>query len=88
MSPEPRVSRVNHHQKGQNVHRKPVNQKIRVRRTRPARVQKEQLELVVSTFQELVTLLEEYAPVWYTEQHHQRAVAARRLLHRLSVLRA
>jgi len=30
---------------------------------------------------ELFNLLEEHAPVWYTEQHHSRAVAA------LSVLR-
>ncbi len=26
--------------------------------------------------QELFQLLEEYAPVWYTEEHHNRAVAA------------
>jgi hypothetical protein len=27
-------------------------------------------------FEELFTLLEDYAPVWYTQQHHDRAVAA------------
>jgi hypothetical protein len=26
--------------------------------------------------EELFQLLEEYAPAWYTEQHHDRAVAA------------
>ena len=26
--------------------------------------------------QELFQLLEDYAPTWYTEQHHNRAVAA------------
>jgi hypothetical protein len=25
---------------------------------------------------ELIELLEDYAPAWYTEEHHQRAVAA------------
>ena len=29
-------------------------------------------------FRELTNLLEEYAPVWYTEEHHNRAVAALR----------
>jgi hypothetical protein len=28
--------------------------------------------------QELFQLLEEYAPTWYTEEHHNRAVAALR----------
>jgi len=27
---------------------------------------------------ELFNLLEQYAPVWYTEEHHNRALAARR----------
>src|SRR5215472_12977328 len=31
-------------------------------------------------FLELFELLEEYAPVWYTEQHHQRALTACRIL--------
>jgi hypothetical protein len=26
--------------------------------------------------EELFTLLEDYAPAWYTEEHHNRAVAA------------
>ena len=29
---------------------------------------------------EFFSLLEEYAPVWYTEQHHDRAVVALRVL--------
>jgi hypothetical protein len=27
-------------------------------------------------FREMFTLLEEYAPLWYTAEHHNRAVAA------------
>lgn len=34
----------------------------------------------VEVFRELFILLEEHAPVWYTEQHHSRAVAALRVL--------
>lgn len=30
----------------------------------------------VEVFQEVFNLLEGYAPVWYTEEHHSRAVAA------------
>jgi hypothetical protein len=29
---------------------------------------------------ELFNLLEQYAPMWYTEEHHNRAVAALRVL--------
>lgn len=35
-----------------------------------------QLESIAEVFRELFNLLEEYAPVWYTEEHHSRAVAA------------
>jgi len=35
---------------------------------------------VADVFRELFNLLEQYAPTWYTEQHHNRAVAALRLL--------
>jgi hypothetical protein len=31
-------------------------------------------------FRELFNLLEQYAPAWYTEEHHKRAVAALRVL--------
>ena len=37
-------------------------------------------KIVTKTFLELFALLEEYAPVWYSEQHHNRAVAAKRIL--------
>ena len=37
-----------------------------------------QLASVVEAFRELFDLLEEYAPPWYTEEHHNRAVAALR----------
>jgi hypothetical protein len=35
---------------------------------------------IAEVFRELFSLLEEYAPVWYTEEHHNRAVAALRIL--------
>jgi hypothetical protein len=37
-------------------------------------------ELVAKAFLELFELLEEYAPVWYSAQHHNRAVVAKRIL--------
>jgi hypothetical protein len=39
-----------------------------------------QLAAIVEAFRELFNLLEEYAPSWYTEEHHNRAVAALRAL--------
>jgi hypothetical protein len=30
----------------------------------------------VEAFREMLNLLEEHAPTWYTEEHHRRAVAA------------
>lgn len=39
-----------------------------------------QLKTVAEAFLELFELLEDYAPAWYTEEHHNRAVAARRIL--------
>ena len=35
---------------------------------------------VAEVFEQLFRLLEEYAPAWYTEEHHNRAVAALRVL--------
>ena len=35
---------------------------------------------VAEVFRELFNLLEQYAPVWYTEEHHNRALAALRAL--------
>lgn len=35
---------------------------------------------VEEVFRELFNLLEQYAPVWYTEEHHSRALAALRAL--------
>ena len=32
----------------------------------------------VEVFQELLNLLEQYAPTWYTEEHHRRALSALR----------
>jgi len=37
-------------------------------------------KIVARAFLELFELLEEYAPVWYTEKHHNRAVVAKRIL--------
>jgi hypothetical protein len=39
-----------------------------------------QFKIVAEAFLELFELLEEYAPIWYTKQHHQRALTARRIL--------
>ena len=39
-----------------------------------------QFEIVDEAFLESFELLEEYAPVWYTEQHHKRALTACRIL--------
>jgi hypothetical protein len=36
--------------------------------------------IVAEAFLELFELLEEYAPVWYGEGHHNRALAAYRIL--------
>ena len=41
------------------------------------------LESIADTFWELFNVLEQYAPVWYTEEHHNRAVAALRVLEKL-----
>src|SRR5262245_30445647 len=35
---------------------------------------------VVEVLRELFNLLEQYAPTWYTEEHHNRAAAALRVL--------
>jgi len=35
---------------------------------------------IEQVLEELFHLLEDHAPVWYTEQHHNRAVVALRLL--------
>ena len=39
-----------------------------------------EFKIVVQAFLELFELLQEYAPIWYTEQHHNRALAAYRIL--------
>jgi hypothetical protein len=39
-----------------------------------------QLESIAGVFRELFNLLEQYAPVWYTEEHQGRAVEALRAL--------
>ena len=46
-----------------------------------------QFRIVAEAFSELFELLEEYAPIWYTEQHHQRALTARRILQKSKATR-
>jgi hypothetical protein len=46
-----------------------------------------QFEIVAEAFLESFELLEEYAPVWYTEQHHKRALTACRILHKSKATR-
>lgn len=43
-------------------------------------VSQTQLSFVAEVFLELLKLLEQYAPAWYTEEQHNRAVAAFRVL--------
>ena len=38
---------------------------------------------MASVLREFFNLLEEHAPVWYTEQHHDRAVVSLRILDEL-----
>jgi hypothetical protein len=37
-------------------------------------------EVVAEAFLELFELLQEYAPAWFTGQHYNRALAARKIL--------
>ena len=39
-----------------------------------------QFKIVAEAFLESFELLEEYAPIWYTEQHHKCALNAWRIL--------
>ena len=39
-----------------------------------------QFKIVAEGFFELFELLEEYAPIWYAEEHHQCALTAWRIL--------
>ena len=39
-----------------------------------------QFKIAAEAFLESFELLEEYAPIWYTEQHHKRALNALRIL--------
>jgi len=48
----------------------------------PPPLDNQQIKIVAQSFIELFELLEEYAPVWYTEQHHNRAMAAKSVLER------
>lgn len=70
-------------QKGINMDPKPIGEPVRMRKAEAEPPPRQQLDLVASSFQELFTLLEEYAPIWYTEQHHKRAIAAQRVLRKL-----
>jgi hypothetical protein len=44
-------------------------------------------KIVAEALLELFELLEEYAPIWYTEQHHQRALTAWRILQKSKATR-
>jgi len=39
-----------------------------------------QFKIVAEAFMGLFELLEDYAPVWFTERHHNGALAAHRIL--------
>jgi hypothetical protein len=57
----------------------------------PRRVGQESLDsrfrIVAEAFLELFELLKAFAPIWYTEQHHHRALTARRVLHKSKATR-
>jgi len=44
-----------------------------------------QFRIVVEAFLVSFELLEEYAPIWYTEQHHKRVLNAWRILQKSKV---
>jgi len=46
-----------------------------------------QFKIVAKAFLELFELLKAYAPIWYTEQHHHRAVTALRVLQKSKATR-
>jgi hypothetical protein len=46
-----------------------------------------QFKIVAEAFLELFELLEEYAPTWYSEQHHQRALTAWQILQKSQATR-
>jgi hypothetical protein len=46
-----------------------------------------QFKIVAEEFLELFELLEEYAPIWYSEQHHKRALNAWRTLQKSKATR-
>jgi hypothetical protein len=66
--PHPRELRV-------PAEHKPGNGKSGIQREKPD-ASREQLIFIADVFHELFDLLEQYAPVWYTEEQHNRAVAA------------
>jgi hypothetical protein len=66
-----------------SVDPKSIDERINSREAHVQPIEKQQFDLLANSFQELFTLLEEYAPVWYTKQHHQRALRAQRLLQKL-----
>lgn len=57
---------------------KPVGNRPFPTRRKSKRVQDEDFAILAGAFQELFELLEDYAPLWYTERHHCRAPAASR----------
>ena len=42
----------------------------------PQPMQAKQASETTSVLEELFVLLEDYAPAWYTEEHHDRAIRA------------
>jgi len=46
-----------------------------------------QFKIVAEAFLELSELLKEYAPIWYTEQNHRRALTAWRVLQKSKATR-
>jgi len=47
-----------------------------------------QFKIVAEAFLELFELLKDYGPIWYTEQHHDRALTAWRVLQKSKATRS
>ncbi len=50
--------------------------KANITKSRPSHFEQRESVNPMNVLEELVELIEEYGPSWYTEEHHNRAVAA------------
>ncbi len=60
----------------QHLDRTNMSDRTSMSTVRPGSLQPESVPSPQTVLEELFNLLEEYAPTWYKEEHHDRAVAA------------